>query len=84
MTDVAERKFTGQMHPLNEEGDTKIIWDANDPASVATAKAAFDKAKREGMLAYRAEGEKGRRGTQIREFDPDAERIILVKPQAGG
>ncbi len=32
----------------------------------------------------KAEGKKGDKGEQIRTFDPDAERIILVKPLVGG
>jgi hypothetical protein len=74
----------GTMHELNQQGDTKIVWDSDKPDEVAIAKAAFDAAKKKGMLAYSAEGKKGERGTQIREFDPDAERIILVKPLQGG
>jgi hypothetical protein len=84
MTDVADRPFTGQMHDLNEKGDTKIVWSADNPDEVAIAKTAFDAARKKGMLAYKAEGRKGERGSQIREFDPDAERIILVKPLQGG
>jgi hypothetical protein len=72
------------MHELNHEGDTKIVWDAENPDEVAIAKKAFDTARKKGMLAYSAQGAKGERGAQIREFDPDAERIILVAALQGG
>ena len=35
-------------------------------------------------MAYKAEGKQGERGIMLREFDPDAERIIMVKPVQGG
>jgi hypothetical protein len=81
---VEQRPFTGQMHETGKEGDTKIIWDKDNSDEVEIARAAFDSALRKGMLAYAAEGSRGRRGTQIRTFDPDAERIILVRPMQGG
>jgi len=75
---------TGVMHELNHEGDTKIVWDSENPEEVAVAKAAFTAARKKGMLAYAAQGAKGERGSQVREFDASAERIILVKPMQGG
>lgn len=74
----------GTMHELNDKGDTKIVWDSENADEVAIAKAAFESARKKGMLAYKAEGRKGERGEQIRTFDPDAERIILVKAIQGG
>jgi len=74
----------GVMHELNHEGDTKIVWDSEDADSVAVAQKAFDTAIKKGMLAYAAEGKKGERGAQVRTFTPEAERIILVRPMAGG
>ena len=73
-----------QMHTLDRTGDQKVMWDSSVPDEVDAARATFDSLKKKGYLAYRAEGKKGEKGEQIRTFDPDAERIILVKPHQGG
>jgi len=74
----------GEMSTLDRSGDQRVMWDAGNPDEVAAARRTFDDLTGKGYLAYRAEGKKGHQGTQIREFDPAAERIILVKPSAGG
>ena len=73
-----------QMHTLDHTGDQKVMWDSASPDEVDAAQDTFRKLTGKGYLAYRAEGKKGEQGVQIREFDPDAERIILVKPHQGG
>ena len=80
MTDTAQH----QMHTLDRTGDQKVMWDSAQPDEVAAARETFDRLKKAGYLAYKAEGRKGERGEQIRTFDPEAERIILVKPHQGG
>lgn len=76
--------YTGIMSELNESGDTKVIWDRNNPDEVAAARATFDAlAKTKRYLAYKVK-EGGDQGEQIRAFDPNAERIILVPPMVGG
>ena len=80
-----EKKFTGFMAKMGEEGDTKVMWDKDNPAEVEAARVQFETlTKKHRYLAFRAEGKKGEKGEQIREFDPDAERIILVPPMVGG
>lgn len=74
----------GLMHTLDRSGDTRVMWDRGNPDEVTTARRTFTDLTRKGYLAYRAEGKQGERGEQIREFDPAAERIILVKPNVGG
>lgn len=75
---------TGQMHELDASGDQRVMWDRTQLDEVASARKTFDDLRKKGYLAYRAEGKKGEAGEQIREFDPDAERIILVRPSQGG
>lgn len=71
-----------------EGGDSKLRWDSSSAAEVAAAKAHFETMTKprsqggHGYLAYKKTG-KGQR-EQIRTFDPEAERIVLVAPQAGG
>ena len=83
---LTEDNATGIMHELHrDEGDVRIMWRKDVPDEVAVARDTFDQCtKDKGMLAYKATGERGIKGEQIREFDPDAERIIFVKQNVGG
>lgn len=74
----------GEMSRLDRKGDTKIIWDAKNRDEVKAAKGTFDDLTKKGFLAYKVTDNKGRRGEQIREFDPKAERIILAPAMVGG
>lgn len=74
----------GLMSTLDKTGDTRVMWDSRNPAEVKAAKAQFDTLKKEGYIAYKAVGKEGTQGEVIREFDPKAERIILVKQLVGG
>jgi hypothetical protein len=74
----------GLMSTLGRSGDVRAMWDRKNKDEVAAARRQFEDLTGRGYMAYRAEGKKGERGEQIREFDPKAERIILVKPLAGG
>jgi hypothetical protein len=65
------------------DGDTRIMWDPRIPGEVATAKAAFDTARGEGMAAHTV-GVAGEAGEVIRDFDPEQGKIVMVKPLAGG
>ena len=73
----------GQLAIMDRTGDTKSMWDKNNPDEVEAARTTFDKLKKKGYLAFRvADG--GKKGEVIREFDPSAESIILSPPVAGG
>lgn len=67
-----------------QEGDTRIMWDADRPTEVDAARAAFDAARSRGYLGYSV-SESGERGNEvIREFDPEAEKIIMAPALRGG
>lgn len=73
------------MAELDESGDTKVIWDTENEAEVAAAREMFERLVTDGnFAAFKAEGKDGHKGKQIRKFDPEAERIILVPPMVGG
>lgn len=74
----------GLLSTLDRTGDTRVMWDSRNKSEVRTAKRTFDDLRKDGYLAYRAVGKDGAQGEQIREFDPKAERIIMVKPLVGG
>lgn len=73
----------GELREMSRMGDLKLSWDCGKEKEVAAAKEVFDKRLKEGWTAF---GEKrlGGKGDRIRNFDPDAERIILVPQIAGG
>lgn len=66
------------------DGDIRAMWDHGNEDEVAEARAQFDRLRKSGYLAYRAEGKRGDQGEVILKFDPDAERIIFVKRSEGG
>lgn len=71
------------MAVLGRQGDVRVMWNPDNAAEVAAAKKTFDDLKRAGHLAF-AVTTKGEKGAQIREFDPDAEKIIMAPPMRGG
>jgi hypothetical protein len=81
MTDVLRER---SLEILDSTGDTKVIWDADNADEVAAAKAQFDALKKKGFAAFKVKGVTGAKGAKIDEFDPDAEKMILVPPMAGG
>jgi len=80
---------------MDAKGHTEVQWSEVETehkeegyVSVEEAKAIFDKHLALGYFAYAVaptltkSGE--RKGTQLREFDPQAERIVMAVPMAGG
>lgn len=80
---ATERKVTGVMCEMNASGDTKVIWDKDSPEEVAAARTTFNSLKAKGFAAFSVKKD-GEKGTKISEFDPNAEKIILVPQIAGG
>lgn len=74
----------GMISMLDESGDNRLEWDPDDDDEVSAAKEMFDKMmKIEGMKAYEIE-KSGERGKEIKRFNPNAAKIILVPRIAGG
>lgn len=68
---------------LDQTGDTKIIWDPDKPEEVEQARETFNKLKKKGYIGYSVD-RKGERGTVLREFDSNAEKLILAPATVGG
>lgn len=68
-----------------EEGDYRYTWDPDDETDVKIAKAAFEEAKRNGLVGYavKKNGEKNERKV-VREFDPEMKCIIMAPSLVGG
>jgi hypothetical protein len=73
----------GVMVVLDGTGDTKHIWDRNNPGEVATMRELYDSQVAKGMQAYSVD-RKGNKQERIREFDPNAEKIIFAPALRGG
>jgi hypothetical protein len=69
-----------------EAGDLTIAWDPTNETEVNLAREAFAKAKSEGYFAYAVgvddAGETDR--TAIKEFDPNATKIVMTPQLVGG
>jgi hypothetical protein len=80
--------YNAERHSLFEVmgvfGDLKIMWDRTKPDEVAAAKATFDSLIKKGYAAFAVKDNDGNKGDKIKDFDPNAERIIMVGPMAGG
>jgi len=74
----------GAMAVMGKEGDTKYIWDKNVPAEVEVARSTFNGfVKDKKYLAFKV-NDKGDKGEQVRDFDPNHERYIFAPPMVGG
>lgn len=73
----------GQLVVMGVEGDVRLMWNPDNAEEVAVARRSFTDLRKKGHLAY-AVKEDGKKGTQILEFDPEAEKIILAPAMRGG
>lgn len=71
------------MHILDESGDLKVIWDSKNVDEVAAARDQFNNLLKKGFLAFSVK-QNGEAKEQIHEFDPDAEKLIMVPAVVGG
>ena len=78
------------MHIMDRTGDSRIMWDPNNADEVAAAKATFDKLTKpksrggQGYMAYKVNPEDASKGEIVREFDPNAGKLILAPAMVGG
>lgn len=75
--------MTGTLCQLAPEGDLKTVWDSDRPEEVKAARAQYDDLKAKGYLAFKVKKD-GEKGELIKEFDPEAEKIIMTPPVRGG
>lgn len=71
------------MRVIDGTGDTKIIWDSDNREEVKAARNTFDDLRKKGFAAFSVKDD-GKKNKRIFTFDPNAEKIILVPPMAGG
>jgi hypothetical protein len=74
---------THVLHVQSVRGDDRHEWTPGNAIEEAEARAAFARAVNAGFLAYTMD-EKTGGGQQIKDFDPNAERIVATVPLVGG
>ncbi len=73
----------GELVTIGRMGDLKMNWNSENEKETSAVKDVFEKKIKEGWSAF-IESKYGEKGERIREFDPDARRIVLVPPISGG
>ena len=73
----------GEMAILNISGDTKTVWDSENEDEVAAAEKTFDDLMEKGYMAFRVKKD-GDKGRIMRNFDSEAEKMILAPRIVGG
>lgn len=70
--------------PKWDEGDSTVGWNKDKPNEVEAARKQFVDMKAQGYKAYRVDPKSGEKGEVIKEFDPKAEKIVMLPAFAGG
>lgn len=74
----------GQMRIMDKEaGDLKTIWNKNIREEVEAAREQFNRMVKKGYQAFMVK-EKGEKGKEVKEFDPDIEMLILAPAPVKG
>lgn len=73
----------GELAIMGKEGDTKTMWNPDNPDEVTVAQETFARWKAKGFAMYKTNAA-GDKGEQIREFDASYGKIIAVPPMRGG
>lgn len=68
---------------MGKEGDTKHMWNPKKPEEVKEARLLYETLTKAGYRAFQLQLG-GRRGTQLKEFDEKAKKVLFVPPFAGG
>jgi hypothetical protein len=72
-----------ELRVIDQTGDTKIIWSADNQDETEAARETFKRLKGKGYAAFSVKKD-GEKGKILSEFDPEAEKIILAPPVRGG
>lgn len=73
----------GVMAKMGAGGDLKVIWDPTKEDEVESARSQFNTLTRKGYSAFNVTRD-GTPAARMDRFDPQAEKIILSLPIAGG
>lgn len=77
-------RYDGVLQVMDRQhGDYRIMWDRSKPEEVLEARHTFERLRGQRYLAYTV-SEDGTRGETVRDFDPEAQRVILAPQLQGG
>lgn len=65
-------------------GDFKLIWDPANHEETEAARASYKRLKEKGFAGFKVTGKDAEKGEQIKDFDPEAGRLIMAPPVRGG
>lgn len=71
-----------QINVLDSTGHTRVKWNPKVPEEVNYAREVFDAMKAKGHAIFKVDKE-GRQ-FRMREFDPEAKRMVMVPHMVGG
>ena len=75
----------GIMRIVDETGDSTLTWNREDEQSVVAAAEMFTRLAAKKHLPFaRSKGAPASDAELVRNFDPDAEEIVWVRPVVGG
>lgn len=80
---TAHRVKENVMKVLSENGDDRITWKKEDGRAAKQAKVKFGELLKKGYKAYSVDVN-GKKNRRIKEFDVDAEEILMIPPTAKG
>lgn len=72
-----------EINVMDPTGHTKHIWDASNESEVEAARELYESLTEKGYRAFHVKITGGE-GKRMDEFDPDAEKMILVPQLRGG
>lgn len=85
MTDTALATKNSLHITKADKGDLTFEWDPADETEVNQARLAFANAKAQGYFAYSVETVDGEpSNTLIKEFDPNATKVVMTPQLVGG
>lgn len=68
---------------MGTPGDTTVLWDTKEPETVEKARTVFEDYRTKSFLLYRQDAPHAP-AEVIRTFEPEAKRIVIGAPMAGG
>lgn len=73
----------GVMNIMDHTGHSEIKWDRSNPTEVQTARDMFDAMRAKGHSIFKI-GRNNSQGERVSEFDPAAEKYMVVPQHRGG
>jgi len=75
--------MTLEMAVMDSTGDSKQIWNINNPDEVEAARSAFNSLREKGYRAFHVKAD-GEAGTRMDTFEPTAGKLIMIPQLKGG